>query len=204
MLLTEAHIDTVVSALEAGGIRDEKLQADLLDHLCCYLEEQDAGDFEAALREGLRLLAPQGLHEIEEERFFLFHFHKQLTMKRILFFSGFSATFFLATGFTFKLMNWPGANILLVTGNLSLILTILMIAINAFRRIGEVPVSANIRVFTGIVAALLIAMGGIFKTFHFPTSNMQFILGMLLLNFIFLPLFFLQLYRQSVAKPQPR
>jgi hypothetical protein len=200
MLLHDEHIEMIRRKLSEGGINDVRLHADLLDHICCYIEEQEAEDFDLLLGQACYLLAPNGLQEIEEERFFLFHFHKQLTMKRILFFSGFATTFLLTTGFTFKLMHWPGANVCLVTGNLGLIISIALIAINGVKRAKSHSLAFNVRIFTGIVAALLIAVGSIFKLFHFPSASIQFVLGILLLNFVFLPLFFYQLYKQSLSK----
>lgn len=200
MLLQDEHLEIISRKLTAGGIRDVRLHADLLDHICCYLEEQEGDDFSLLLERSFHLLAPNGMHEIEEERFFLFHFHKQLTMKRVLFFSGFATTFLLTTGFTFKQMHWPGANICLITGNAALIVTIALIAINAVKKAKAHSAAFNVRVFTGVIAAFLIGLGGMFKLFHLPSANIQFVLGMLLLNFVFLPLFFYQLYKQSLSK----
>ena len=200
MLLHDEHLDIITKRLVEDGIRDARLQSDLLDHICCYIEEQETNDFDLLLQQAFCLLAPNGMHEIEEERFFLFHFHKQLTMKRILFFCGFATTFLLTTGFTFKQMHWPGANICLVTGNLALIVTIALIAINAFKKARFHSAAFNVRVFTGVLAALFIGVGSMFKFFHLPSANIQFLLGILILNFVFLPMFFYQLYKQSLSK----
>ncbi len=196
MLLYDEQIEQISEKLSQGGVKDAKLHADLLDHICCYLEEQDGNDFETMLGQALKLLAPNGVHEIEEERFFLFHFQKQLTMKKLLFFSAFATTFLLTSGFTFKLMHWPGANVLLIFGNVALISTILIIAMNGIRQAKYNTTAYNVRIFVGVVAALLIAAGSIFKFFHFPGANIQFVLGIFLLNFVFLPMFFFQLYKK--------
>jgi hypothetical protein len=200
MWLLDEHIQVISKRLTEGGVKDGRLHADLLDHICSYLEEQEGDDFDVLLQQSFHLLAPNGVHEIEEERFFLFHFHKQLTMKKILFFSGFATTFLLTTGFTFKQLHWPGANVLLTIGNFGLIVTILLIASNGIKQASNHTTAFNVRIFTGVIAAMLIAVGSIFKLFHFPTANIQFVLGILLLNFVFLPLFFYQLYKQSVSR----
>ena len=200
MWLHDEHILAISRRLTDGGVKDQRLHADLVDHICSYLEEQESDDFAELLEQSIHLLAPNGVQEIEEERFFLFHFHKQLTMKKILFFSGFATTFLLTTGFTFKQLHWPGANVLLTLGNSGLIFTILLIASNGIRQASNHTTAFNVRIFTGVIAALLIAMGSLFKLFHFPSANIQFVLGILLLNFVFLPLFFYQLYKQSVSR----
>ncbi|HRO43044.1 MAG TPA: hypothetical protein PL009_09430 [Flavipsychrobacter sp.] len=200
MTLHDTHIEIISRRLKEGGISDIRLQEDLLDHVCTYIENSTTHDFNVLLEEALALLAPSGLHEIEEERFFLFHFHKQLTMKKLIFFSGFATSFLFATGITFKQMHWPWANILLFGANMALISVILLIARNGFKHARAHSTMSGVRVATGVIAALLIAAGNIFKLFHFPTANIQFVLGMLLLNFVFLPLFFFQLYKQSILK----
>jgi hypothetical protein len=201
MLLLDEHVDIISDKLKEGGITDPLLHADLLDHVCSYIEENDQGEkFDVALQEALHLLAPNGVHEIEEERFFLFHFHKQITMKKILFFSGFASAFLITTGFTFKYMHWPGANMILLYGYVLLLVPIFMVLAKALRSIGSHSTSYLLRIFAGIVAALLISIGSIFKLHHWPSANIQFMLGMLVLNFVFLPMFFYHLYKQSVGK----
>ena len=70
MLLYEEHIDIISNRLTTDGIKDARLHADLLDHICTYIEEADSGDFDTLLSEAMQLLAPNGMHEIEEERFY--------------------------------------------------------------------------------------------------------------------------------------
>lgn len=200
MQLYDEHIDIISQRLTADGIKDPRLHADLLDHICTYIEEAEEDNFEILLLEAMQLLAPDGMHEIEEERFFLFHFHKQLTMKKILFFSGFAATFLFTTGFTFKLMHWPGASMILILGYLGVILTSGLIAANALRNNNRHSPATMFRIFAGVAAALLISVGSIFKLQHWPTASIQFVLGIFVLNFFFLPMFFYQLYRQSVSR----
>ncbi len=201
MLLLDEHIDIITERLRADGIKDEKLLADLLDHICCHVEAHTGNeDFDKLLREAMLTVAPGGMHEIEEERYFLFHFQKQITMKRLLFFGGFATTFLFTTGITFKLMHWPGASAMLVLGNLGLIFTGILIAGNALKNLKAHSSAFRVRIFVGVLSAMLISTGSIFKIQHWPSASILFVLGMLLLNFIFLPMFFYQLYRQSVAK----
>lgn len=201
MLLPDSYIDIIDARLREGGIKDDKLHADLLDHICTYIEEHEGDQgFEELLQQALRAVAPGGVHEIEEERYFLFHFQKQITMKRILFFGGFATTFLISMGIMFKLMHWPGASIMLVWGNASLIFTMVLVAANAFKNIKVHSAAFRLRIFAGVVSAILIGTGSIFKAHHWPGASIMFVLGMVILNFIFLPMFFYHLYRQSIAK----
>lgn len=200
MELLDEHIDAISSRLTTEGIKDARLHADLLDHICTYIEcREDEAPFDRLLSEAMLLLAPNGMHEIEEERFFLFHFQKQITMKRILFFSGFAATFLITSGFTFKLMAWPGANVMMVLGYLFLFISVMLIAANAMKHINEHSAAYRVRIFTGVIAAVLMIVGAVLKIGHMPGASILFVLGMLLFNFIFLPMFFYQLYRKSIS-----
>jgi len=41
-------------------------------------------------------------------------------MKRAVYLTGFLASFTISTGFIFKIMHWPGANVLMLTGFIAL------------------------------------------------------------------------------------
>jgi hypothetical protein len=200
--LNDEQVDLIGRRLSAGGVKTGKLHEDLLDHVCCFVEsrmERDE-DFDLAYREALEAIAPSGYHEIEEELFFLIHFHKQLTMKRILFFSGFATCFLITSGMLFKLLHWPGANVMMVTGFAALIFTSFVICANALKHFASQSASYKWRIMAGVLAAVMISTGTIFKIFHFPFANVLSLLGIVTLNLVFLPMFFYQLYRQALSR----
>ena len=198
--LTDQQVDTIFLRIVQDGVTNTNLQHDLLDHYCCFIEEQmeHGKDFDIAYNNAFRAITPNGMHEIQEELFFLLTFKKQTNMKRIMYGSGFLATFLISTGFLFRNMHWDGAYYLFLIGFLSLIVTIITIMNNAFRHLKSHSVSYNSRVFIGLVAGLLISAGNLFKLHSFPGANMQIVIGMCLLNFVFMPMFFYHLYKQSL------
>lgn len=200
--LRDEHIDAIMGVLQTEGIEDKLLFADLLDHISCYIEEkmETEQEFYLHLREAIKTLAPQGLKEIEKEKFLLFHFNKQISMKKSVFFSGFAATFFTSTGITFKMLYWPGANVLLMIGFFCLFAAATIIFINAIKHVREHSKAYRFRIITGVIAAFMIAVGGAFKIVGIPSANILCVSGFILLNFIFLPMLFLQLYRNAVTK----
>jgi hypothetical protein len=199
--LTKAQTEYLRQQLAQGGIRDPLLQADLLDHCCCYVEERltDDAAFTALCTEALQTLAPGGLQELEEERYFLFHYHKQLTMKKILFLSAFSTTFLVSTGIMLRIMHWPLANVLLLSGFVSLLITATLIQVQAWKTGAQHTPAYRLRITAGVLAAFLVGIGHIFKILHIPSANILAVLGAGMLNFVFLPLFFYHLYRRSAA-----
>lgn len=200
--LSDEQVDLVYQRIVADGVTTGGLQTDLLDHYCCFIEEQinEGVIFETAYKQAFMAITPNGMHEIEEELFFLMTFKKQINMKRIIYGAGFVAAFSISMGFLFKFLHWPGANVLLFSGFSALIITVSTLLIHSMAYMNKYTTGYKVRIITGFAAALLISVGSMFKTLHYPTANIQILMGMLTLNLVFLPLFFYQLYKQAIAK----
>lgn len=201
-LLTDGQVYTIRERIKAE-VTNHTLCNDLLDHYCCFIEEEmDTGnaDFETAYNKAFNAISPHGMQEIQEELFFLLTFKKQTNMKRMIYGLGFLAAFLISTGIMFRTMHWHGAPHLFVWGFASLLATVILLLINSLKRIGMQPAANNLRIFTGLAAGLLIASGHLFKLHSFPTANMQIVAGMCLLNLVFMPMLFFQLYKQAIAK----
>lgn len=200
-LLTDEQIYLIQERIRAE-VSNTRLSNDLLDHYCCFVEEEmDTGvDFETAYTKAFRAITPNGMQEIQEELFFLLTFKKQMNMKRAIYGLGFLAAFLISFGIMFRTMHWPGAPHMFVWGFASLLAAVVLMLLSSLRRAGNQPGVYNLRIFTGLAAGLLIASGNLFKLHSFPTANMQIVLGMCILNVVFLPMLFYQLYKQAIAK----
>lgn len=200
-LLSDEETEVVYERMAREHLHNPGLAAELLDHVCCVMETamEQGADFEAAYQQACQAVSPNGFREIEEEVFFLLTFHKQLNMKRILFTSGFITTFLLSFGSLFKLMHWPMATYILLTGFAALLLTLAGLGVYSFRMAGTLPASYRIRTAAGLLSGLLLTAGSMFKILHYPGASIMLALGMVILNLIFLPMFFYQLYKKSIA-----
>lgn len=201
--LTDEQVDIILERINLDGNIDPGLQQGLLDHYCCFIEEaMDARriDFEAAYQQAFMAITPNGSHEIQEELFFLLTFKKQTNMKRVIYGTGFLAAFLISMGLMFKIFHWPGASGMLFSGFGALIITLTAILANSVRYMKNYAADYKVRVIAGFVAGVLISSGSMFKIMYLPSANIQTMLGMVVLNFVFLPLFFYQLYKQSIAK----
>lgn len=200
--LSEEQVTIIYDRLQEGGIRHVTLANELLDHYCCCIEEAMAQglSFEEAYQIAYRQVSPDGVMEIEEERAFLLTFNKQITMKKLLYSAGLVAAFGISMGFMFRLMHWPGADKLLLTGfgALTFLVVPLMLML-AIRNQQLLSVYDKVRIYAGILAGLLIGTGSLFKMMNLTGGSIMFVLGMFLLNLFFLPIFFYHLYRKSVA-----
>ena len=62
------------------------------------------------------------------------------------------------------------------------------------------PASFWLRTLSGLTSVSLISVGFIFRIFHLPGANIMYVLGMVMLNFLFLPMFFYSLYKDGFVK----
>jgi hypothetical protein len=153
---------------------------------------------EEAIDRAFLRLAPDGLHEIEDA-FNLIQTPLILTiMKKTVYFSGFVAAFCILIGLMFKIMHWPGATAILITGNLSLSVCLLAILYGLLTNKTTFPRMTYSRILFGVVGGMLLASGIFFKIMHWPGANILLVIGMFLITFIFLPIFFWQLYRSEM------
>lgn len=200
--LSDEQVDIVCQRIADDGVTTAVLQTGLLDHYCCFIEEKMNGgsDFETAYGKAFAAITPNGMHEIEEELFFLMTFKKQINMKRIIYGTGFISAFLISMGIMFKYLHWPGASVMLFSGFSALIVTVSALLIHSMAYMKKYNTGYKVRIIAGFTAAMFISVGSMFKILHYPTANMQMVLGMTILNLVFLPLFFYQLYKQAIAR----
>lgn len=198
--LSEQQIESLWRLIRRQGIDDLPLAEDLLDHLCCQIETHlDQGmAYDQALDQALYLLAPNGLAELQDLKSFLFTLNPLYAMKKAFYLATFAATFLISNGLLFRHLHWPGTAGLLLSGFLILLIAVLPLSgMMAFRQPSQLSSAEKWRVGLGLVAGAFVAVGMCFKVMHWPGANLSFLVGMVVLNLGFLPLFFYQLYQRS-------
>lgn len=200
--LKDLQVDIIAQRISQDHAINPNLKNGLLDHYCCFIEEEmdNGNDFEMAYQHAFKAITPNGAYEIQEELFFLLTFKKQINMKRIIYGAGFFAAFLISVGLMFKTMHWPGASALMFSGFAALIVTLTSLLYSSLKNMRNYSTDYNVRIIAGFIAGVLISTGSMFKTLNYPTANKQLLVGMVVLNLVFLPLFFYQLYKQSIAK----
>ncbi len=135
-MLTEEQIDIIDAQIQKSKIKDKKLRDDLLDHLCCLVEDGllRGIDFRQASQQAFAQLAPNGLDEIQQETIFLVHQRRIMTLKRLIFLSGYLFLLISLTGLYFKKMYWPMAGELLIIGIGGLLIIYLPLTIFSRRK----------------------------------------------------------------------
>ncbi|MEO7214443.1 MAG: hypothetical protein ABIR72_24180 [Mucilaginibacter sp.] len=195
--LNDGQVMIILNRVIADGVTDNNLQNELLDHYCCFIEEilVTGADFESAYNIAFRAITPNGMREIQEELYLILNYNQQTNMKRIIYLSSFLTVFCISTVIMFKTMHWSGASILFQIALFLIITTAVILFSNSIKHWKSHTLGYNIRVVAGFIAALLISVGAIFKSLHYPTAGFQIVTGVLLLNLVFLPMFFYRLYR---------
>jgi hypothetical protein len=202
IVLNEEQIDIIRLEIMKGGIVNETLISELLDHYACCIEDvmQQGYSFEEAYKNAYQQITPNGTKEIEEELFFVLTFNQHITMKKVLYSGGFIAASSFNFGFLFRILHWPGAEELFLISAASFILLVAPVWIYlTLKNKVLLSVGDHFRMWVGIVSTFLLSSGFIFKIMHMPGADLQILCGMVLLSLVFFPLFFLRLYRRSIA-----
>ncbi len=199
--LNDKHIDFILNDIRARGVEMEDLQYNLLDHVCCIIEQNlgETGDFEEFYQTTIKTFYKKELWELEEETISLIIFKNYYTMKKIMLFSGVASAFLVAVGILFKFMHWPGAGISLVLGiSLS---SLLFLPLMFVLRVKEKQ-SRRDKLITGLgaLAGSALSMGILFKIMHWPGANMLGLGAMLIMAFVFLPIYFFTGIRNPETK----
>lgn len=201
MTISEEHLRAIRSAIEQSPISRLSMQDDLIDHLCCEVEQTMACgvNFEAAYHRAFQRLAPNGLLELEKETYLLLNKTK-ITMKKLTYLSGAFFSIFASIGIFFKILHWLGANELLIFGfgGLLLVFTPLFVIIHR-KRSSESDFESR-RNWIGMISLTLFSIGAVLKVLHFAGANEALLLGTALFSLGFLPMSFLKMYRQSIAE----
>lgn len=197
--LTDEQIDFIADDIRIRGVFTQSLQEDLLDHICCFIEEQDdERPFEEVYRRALDAFGQQGLQGIQDETLFLINQPYQNAMKKFAYITGALASILLITGAFFKIMHWPGANICLIVGTV----TLSMFFIPYFFYVNlkeQTEKKSKVVAGIGLTTAMLLCASTLFKMMHWPGAMMMFVLfaGSFL---VFLPVYIMNGVRNPLTK----
>jgi hypothetical protein len=107
-------------------------------------------------------------------------------MKKSVYIPGIASTTLMLFGCMFKIMHWPGANILLILSVFLFCFYFLPMALITNYKSQETPKHRSLHVITFIVFFICV-MGVLFKVMHWPGASMFLIIGLPLPFVLFLP-----------------
>jgi hypothetical protein len=198
--LSEAQIELVSAYIKQNGVAQDELHDDLLDHVCTSIELriQQGESFDQAFQYTIKLFGPGGLKQVQLETFELLTEMNE-TMKKVTFGFGLTSTFLLLAGTIFKLMHWPGANVMFMLG--AVILALIYLPLILWHKLKESPGNEALMHISGFVGLAFTTVGSLFKIMHWPGASVLLLIGMGTLAFIYVPIYFYKKYRVSANKP---
>jgi hypothetical protein len=200
--LTEEQITFIEKDIKVRGITSPDLSIDLLDHICCLIENEldEYRNFDTVYEQTLLLFGEKGLQEIQAETNRLLTFKHYYFMNSTMKISGYVSSLMILVGSFFKLQHWPGANILILSGVFFLtVLFLPLLFILKFKSTEENNRSVVLSIIA-FVASLLICIGILFRILHWPGARMMTIIGCSLLILGYLPIYILSIYKNTTNK----
>ncbi len=199
--INEKQIDYILNDIRARGVEMEDLQLNLLDHVCCIIEQdlREDGNFEEFYQKTISRFFKHALWEIEEETITLLTFKHYYTMKKVMIYSGAFSAFGIITGSVFKIMHWPGAAVLLLLAAISISFVFLpLLFIIKMREEG----SKRDKLIMGIgtVFGILFCTSTFFKIMYWPGANIMWLMALGILLLLFVPVYFFTGIRSPETK----
>lgn len=198
--LTEQNISEIELLIEARGVEMKELSYDLVDHVCCMVEEkmESGKSYSSALEESIASFGKKGIRKIQEETTFLLT-KNILAMRRTMHITGITSATLLLLGSIFKIQHWPGAGLMFVLGaaGLCLLFMPLFLAVRIKEKPGKLTTVSNI---IGVLGGIALCFGILFKIMHWPFANILMNTGSFLLVLLFLPIYIYNGYKTKQLK----
>jgi len=189
--ISDEQVDFILHEIEAHGVTIEDLQWNLLDHMCCIIENEmsETDNFDQFFQGLLPRFFNDNLREIQEETELLLTFKHFYAMKKTVNISGLLAAVLTLMGSVLKVFHLPGASACFVLGVtfFSLIFLPLMIALK-FR--DEGTKTDKLVLSFGFLVGIVTSLGFLAKLMHWPGANMMMLTGLVSFTFVYVPLYF--------------
>ena len=179
------------------GLTYERLMDDMLDHVCCMVEEyMDEGkDFESSYAQVLDTIGEKSFPEIQHQT--LLNLDKKFQrMKNFTYIFGLSSAILTILGSFFKRMHWPGAGIMITVGMVLIVFVFLPLYFITNHR-GQLEKKNPVYAIVGYLTIALLLAGATFKIQHWPGAGwlIYTAVGFILIGFI--PLYVVNVFQKS-------
>lgn len=120
MILTHQHIAFIEDDIRTRGIHMDDLAENILDHICCSIENDCATNFDEAYQKAIASFGPNGFERTQQQTTFLITLKRKTIMIKTMHILGYLAALLGSMGLLFKVLYWPGANVMITVGILLL------------------------------------------------------------------------------------
>lgn len=196
--LTDEQVELVRQEILNRGISLPDLQVDLLDHMCCILENElsEGDDFVTFFHAMLPRFFHDNLHEIQVATEQSITNLKITVMQKQLTQSYGVAAALLIVASILKIGHWAGASAMMVLGmGIAIVLSIPLMLITVYRA----PVERTAKLLL-ILAAVLVTQftcGILFKVQRWPLATMLMLTAVIEFILLYIPVYFYYHWRNS-------
>jgi hypothetical protein len=195
--IIDDNYDRIKSDLVRLGLSYDRLIDDMLDHVCCMVEEymHEGEDFESSYSQVLDAIGEKSLPEIQHQT--LLNLDKKYQrMKNFTYIFGLSSAIITIVGSLFKRMHWPGAGILITVGMVLIVFVFLPLYFITNHR-EQVERKNPVYAIVGYLTIALLLAGAVFKIMHWPGAGYLIYasIGFILIGFI--PLYVVNVFQRS-------
>jgi hypothetical protein len=199
--VSDEEIDYILNDIIANGVVIEDLQNNLLDHICCIIENEmpENEDFYTFYECVMPRFFNNDLKEIQAETENLLTFKSFYAMKTTLKISGITSVCFTLLGAILKSLHLPGAGLAIVLGGLTFSLVFLPLMITLKFKDEESKVDKWVFTF-GFTLGIGASLGIVFKLMHWPYANFLMFWSIALFVFAYVPIYFMSRIRRPEIK----
>jgi hypothetical protein len=198
--LSKHQVQYILKDIHQNGIQNEDLALNLLDHICCILEEEldDIRSFETHYPLVFKRFFKKEMAEIEEETQLLLTFQNYYAMKNVMIKSGFLSSILFIIGAVLKIAHLPGAAALLLLA--AAVFSLVFLPIFFVFKSKNSSGSTKLIIGSGVLFGIIFCIATLFKVMHWPGANLLWKIGLADLFFLFLPLYFFNGIRNEESK----
>ncbi|MFN8254239.1 MAG: hypothetical protein U0W24_01035 [Bacteroidales bacterium] len=195
--LDDNQLATVTRDVEKEGINFSHLSTDLVDHICCEIENYmyQGISFSESYDLVKKKFGIKGLRQIQQDTLLLIDKNYRI-MKNSMKTIGTISLAVMAFGVLFKIMHWPYSGILLVFGFIILALLFLPALLYVMYR--DVNQKKHLVVYIAAnLGGIVFLAGVLFKIMHWPYAQFLFFPGLAMITYLLIPLI---IYAQILNK----
>ncbi|GEM_PF-863814 len=196
-IIIDEKVEWIESDLIRRGLNYDSLRDDLLDHICCLIEESmnTGKDFDSSYSDIMESIGDKRLQEIEHQTLLELD-QKFQKMKKLTYIIGIVSSIVILFGSLSKRMHWPFAGIELTLGMIAIIFVFLPLYFIVTYREQSVR-KGIIYPIIGYLTVALLLTGAIFKIQHWPGASTVLAISMAVLIIGFVPLYLVNAFEKA-------
>ena len=199
--LTDKHIDYIINDLDKRGIILEDLRENIVDHVCCIIEEEmpSESEFKTYYDGIIKRFFDAELNELQKETDALLNNTYLPFLKKTIHVTGIASIVILLIGIYYKFNHLIGAGILLIIGSLLFIFGF----IPALILLKFKDNSSKNNTFLVVLGFFVIATGSIgclFQIMEWPKATIIKLVSIFTFLIVFIPFYYFSSFKNMEEK----